>query len=163
MAWQDRPYYRDSGQGAGNPLMWVFYGTVPLFTAFGIRVKAHATLLLSAALILLLGFGDGFVWQDKVFSVTMLFAIVLLHEFGHCFTARWVGGEADEIIMHPLGGLALARAPHRPLPTFLTIAGGPAVNVLICLVFGAVLWATTKPHWVPWKALLSRPVKDYGG
>ena len=162
MGWQDRHYYRDSGYGAGNPLMWLLHGTVPLFTAFGIRVKAHATLIVSAAIILLLGFGgSNFVWQDRVFAVTMLFLIVLLHEFGHCFTARWVGGDANEIIMHPLGGLALAHAPRRPLPTFLTIAGGPAVNVLICIVFGTFLWLTS--GWLPWNPMLTAPIRQYGG
>jgi len=37
------------------------------------------------------------------------FGIVLLHEFGHCFASRWVGGERDEIMMTPLGGLALPK------------------------------------------------------
>src|SRR5205085_4049775 len=128
MAWQDRPYYRESGNTSGSPLMWLWNGRVPLFTVFGIRVQAHSTLIISIALGLLLGVGAGFGYRDRVESMAALFVIVLLHEFGHCFTARWVGGEADEIVMHPLGGLALARPPHRPLPTFLTVAGGPAVN-----------------------------------
>jgi len=78
----------------------------------------------------------------------ILFVIVLLHEFGHCFTARWVGGDADDILMHPLGGLASTRPPHRPLPHFLVSAGGPAVNVVICLICGAIIWATT--GGLPW-------------
>jgi Zn-dependent protease len=143
MAWQDRPYYRDRSDSTGNPLMWLLTGSVPLFTAFGIRVRAHASMIVYAVLVLLLGLGTGFTWQDRVQNVTVLFAIVLLHEFGHCFTARWVGGSADEIVMHPLGGLALASPPRRPLPSFLTVAGGPAVNVLICLVCGAILWTVT--------------------
>jgi stage IV sporulation protein FB len=143
MAWQDRPYYRDSSSGAGNPLTWLLYGRVPLFTIFGIRVQAHSSLILYAALVLLFGLGTGFTWQDRVLNIGVLFVIVLLHEFGHCFAARWVGGDAEEIVMHPLGGLALARPPHRWLPTFITVAGGPAVNVLICIVCGALLWITT--------------------
>ena len=72
--------------------------------------------------------------------MTALFAVILLHEFGHCFAARWVGGTAEEIVMTPLGGLAMAMAPRRPWPTFVTVAGGPLVNVLICLVCGFVLY-----------------------
>ena len=45
MAWQDRSYYRESGSGASNPLMWLLTGSVPLFTAFGIRVRMHVSLL----------------------------------------------------------------------------------------------------------------------
>ncbi len=144
MAWQDRPYYRESGGTTSNPFMWLLTGSVPLFTAFGIRVRAHASLVLYVALVLLLGLGQGFTWQDRVQSMSILFVTVLLHEFGHCFTARWVGGEADDILMHPLGGLAMAQPPRRPLPTFLTILGGPAVNFVICSICGALLW------WFGW-------------
>jgi stage IV sporulation protein FB len=148
MAFQDRPYYREGGGSTGNPLLWLVSGSVPLFNVFGIYVRAHASLIVTIALVLLFGLGQGFTWQDRVQSMAILFLIVLLHEFGHCFTARWVGGEADEILMHPLGGLALTRPPHRPLPMFLTVAGGPAVNVLICLIAGTLLWALF--GWLPW-------------
>jgi Zn-dependent protease len=155
MAWQDRHYYRDRGQQAWNPLMWLLTGSVPLFTAFGIRVRAHASLVLTVALVLLFGLGQGFTWQDRVQSMTILFAVVLLHEFGHCFAARWVGGDAEDILMHPLGGLAFAHPPRRPWPTFLTVAAGPGVNVLICLVTGAILWSTS--GWLPWNPFQFTP------
>ena len=141
--------------------MWLLYGSVPLFTAFNIRVRCHASLLLMAALVLLLGWGPGFGWQDSVGGMIALFCIVLLHEFGHCFTARWVGGDADEIIMHPLGGLALARPPRRPWPTFLTVAGGPAVNVAICLICGLFLLITA--HTLPGNPFNPRPLFRFGG
>jgi Zn-dependent protease len=78
----------------------------------------------------------------RVQSATILFGIILLHEFGHCFAARWMGGTADEILMTPIGGLAFAMAPRRPWPTFVTVAGGPLVNVLICLLCGLGLYLT---------------------
>jgi Zn-dependent protease len=158
MAFQDRPYYREGGS-TGNPLVWLWTGSVSLFTAFGIRVRAHASLILTIVLVLLFGLGQGFTWQDRVQSMSILFLVVLLHEFGHCFAARWVGGEADEIVMHPLGGLALTRPPHRPLPMFLTVAGGPAVNVLICLVCGVILWAIF--GWVPWNPFRFHPIGSF--
>jgi stage IV sporulation protein FB len=141
MAWQDRPYYRDSDSGSrANPLMWLLTGSIHLFTVFGIRVRAHAALLLLIALILLLGWGAGSSIAMRVQSATIIFGIILLHEFGHCFAARWMGGSADEILMTPIGGLAFAMAPRRPWPTFVTVAGGPAVNVVICLLCGAGLY-----------------------
>ncbi|HEY8666174.1 MAG TPA: site-2 protease family protein [Tepidisphaeraceae bacterium] len=150
MGWEDRPYYRERGRDSyGGVFKWILYGSVPLFTAFGIRVRAHASLVLFIGLTLLLGLGRGFSPIDTVQSMTALFLLVLLHEFGHCFTARWVGGDADEIIMHPLGGLALATPPRRPLPTFLTVLGGPAVNFIICVICGAFLWSTG--YGVPWR------------
>jgi stage IV sporulation protein FB len=156
MGYQDRPYYRDRNSGAGNPLTWLVAGSVPLFTAFGIRVRAHASLIVTIVLVLLFGLGRGFTWQDRVQSMSVLFLIVLLHEFGHCFAARWVGGEANDILMHPLGGLAYATPPRRPLPTFLTVAAGPAVNVLICIICGIILWLTI--HQLPWNPFLFHPL-----
>jgi Zn-dependent protease len=140
MGWEDRSYYREGRGTSGGVLNWILSGSAPLFTAFGIRVRAHSSLVILAPLVLIFGFGGiGFTWQDRVAFVGALFLVVLLHEFGHCFTARWVGGHAEDILMSPLGGLAMASPPRRPLPTFLTIAGGPAVNVLICLVAGVYL------------------------
>jgi Zn-dependent protease len=159
MGYQDRSYYRDSGSGSTNPLMWLLYGSVPLFSAFGINVRAHASMLLYIGLVLLFGLGEGFYWQDRVQSMSMLFAIVLLHEFGHCFAARWVGGDANEIVMHPLGGLALARPPHRPLATFITVAAGPAVNLVICIICGTILWSII--GWVPWDPIRFRPIGHF--
>jgi Zn-dependent protease len=156
MGWEDRPYYRDRDSSGGNPLMWVLTGSVPLFTAFGIRVRAHASLVIYVILILLAGFGyAGFTLQDRVTAASIIFLIVLLHEFGHCFAARWVGGEAHDILMHPLGGLAFPDPPRNWKAVFITVAGGPAVNVLICLVCGAVLWL--KVGWVPWNPFRFSP------
>jgi Zn-dependent protease len=151
MGWQDRSYYRDSGSGSHNPLMWLMTGSVPLFTAFGIRVRMHASLLVMVVLVLLFGLGQGFTWQDRVESMAILFGIILIHEFGHCFAARSVGGEAHDILMWPLGGLAMAHAPRRPWPTFVTVAGGPLVNVLICAICGIILYLSG--GWVPWNPL----------
>src|SRR5688500_9448362 len=135
MAWQDRPYYRDRSDATGNPLAWLFYGSFHLFTVAGIRVRMHASLALVIGLVLLFGIGGfGDTVALRVQGVTMLFAVILLHEFGHCFAARSVGGNADEILMTPLGGLAMAMAPRRPWAQFITVAGGPAVNVGICLI-----------------------------
>src|SRR5688500_2940093 len=136
MGWEDRPYYRDRGTPS-NPLQWLWTGSVHLFTVAGIRVRIHASLLLVIGLVLLFGlggFGDSIAL--RVQSMAMLFLIILLHEFGHCFAARPAGGTAEEILMTPLGGLAMAMAPRRPWPTFVTVAGGPAVNVVICLLCG---------------------------
>jgi Zn-dependent protease len=123
-----------------------------LFTAFGIRVRAHAMLLVVLVLVLMFGLGGfGSNLVDRLQVVSVLFTVILLHEFGHCFAARWVGGAAEEIILTPLGGLAMTMAPRRPWATFVTVAGGPAVNVLICLVCGVGFYFITGIALVgPW-------------
>jgi Zn-dependent protease len=113
---------------------------VPLFKVFGIRVRLHAFMLLFMVLTILVGGFPRFWFMDRVVAMTALFGIVLLHEFGHCFAARAVGGSAEEIVLTPLGGLAYAYAPHAPWPTAVTVAGGPLVNVIICILCGGYLF-----------------------
>lgn len=157
MAWQDRPYYRD-GRATHNPLMWLLAGSVHLFTLFNIRVRAHASLVILMVLVLLFGLGQGSTIEMRVQSMTILFLIVLLHEFGHCFAARWVGGEADQIEMTPLGGLAMAMAPRNPWGTFVTVAGGPLVNVLLCLICGIGIYAMSRDVLLtPWSIVQHVP------
>src|SRR6185437_15026261 len=120
MAWEERPYYRD-GDDQENLAWWqrLLYGSFTMYRAFGIRVRIHISLILLIAFV---------------------FLIILLHEYGHCFAARTVGGEADDILMWPLGGLATAHPPRRPLPTFITVAAGPAVNLMICVTMAGMIW-----------------------
>jgi Zn-dependent protease len=60
-----------------------------------------------------------------------LFAIVLLHEFGHSLACRQVGGRADHIILWPLGGIAYVQPPQRPGAMLWSLAAGPLVNVVL--------------------------------
>jgi Zn-dependent protease len=64
-----------------------------------------------------------------------LFAIVTLHEFGHSLACRQVGGNADRIVLWPLGGVAYVDPPQRPGATLWSIAAGPLVNVALVPVF----------------------------
>lgn len=153
MAWQDRHYYRDQG-ASSNPLLWLLNGSIPLFTAFGIRVRMHVSLLILLVLTLVTASTSaGIGVQNAITGSIILFGIILVHEFGHCFAARSVGGDANEILMWPLGGLAYADAPNRAWPQLVTAAGGPLVNVVICLITAAVLlvinWHAGDLTWNP--------------
>src|SRR5688572_6038204 len=101
---------------------WAFY----LFSAFGIRVSIHVFSIVFLVLELLAAAGRGTVGPTLVIA-GMLFTFVLLHEFGHCFGARAVGGSADDILMWPLGGLASVDPPDRPWEHLVTTLCGPAV------------------------------------
>lgn len=143
MSWRDGDYNR-GGYGGGFSGFWaVLNGSVPLGTWFGIRVRVHASLLIFVALVLLFDYSRDYPLKVRLVSMGFLFVTVLLHEFGHCFAARAVGGFADDILMWPLGGLASATPPERPWPTFVTVAGGPMVDVILCILCGVVLWFTT--------------------
>ncbi len=124
-----------------DPMGWA----VPLFRAFGIPVKLHLLFLIVTLGLFLRQIGEKgspLWWVDVLlFTIVLLFGIILLHEFGHQFGARYVGGEAKEILIWPLGGLAVNEIPHNPRALFITVAAGPAVNVLICLVCALLLGA----------------------
>jgi Zn-dependent protease len=162
MGFEDRDYYRESSNRStlARVGQWILSGRVYLFEAFGIRVYALSWLIIAMAYALLF-MGNGYVWQDRLIASLGLFVIVLLHEFGHCFGARYMGGQADEIVMHPLGGLALTAPPKRWWPHFVTTAAGPLVNVVICIVSGIVLYAYAGK--LPWRPYYLEPFQKFGG
>jgi len=121
-------------------------GSFRVARLFGIDIRVHILFVIWIAFEL---FGSGRGWQREALFLGLLFGIVLLHEFGHCFGARLVGGYADNILMWPLGGLAYAHAPMRPWPQFVTVAAGPLVNVLLCLLSAGVMLAVTGGRVLP--------------
>ena len=93
-----------------------------------------------------------FTWN--VVEYLALFAIVLMHEFGHALACRQVGGVANRIVLWPLGGVAYVDPPPRPGATLWSIAAGPLVNVVLLPVLFAVVrtsrslgWPQTMPNF----------------
>jgi Zn-dependent protease len=106
-------------------------GSFPLFRVAGITVSVHWSWLLVAAYELQ---SRAETYASQVWNVAeylMLFAIVLLHEFGHALACRSVGGRADHIVLWPLGGVAFVAPPPRPGAWLWSIAAGPLVNVVL--------------------------------
>lgn len=83
----------------------------------------------------------------NVLEYLALFAIVLLHEFGHALACRSVGGTADTIMLWPLGGVAYVNPPQRPGATLWSIVAGPLVNVLLLPVIGVAWMAANSMGW----------------
>jgi Zn-dependent protease/CBS domain-containing protein len=102
----------------------------------GTAVRVHVTFLLFLAWIFGANYFSGgpqAAWSGLSFIV-LLFVCVLLHEFGHIFTARRFGVRTPDVILLPIGGVArLERIPERPSQEFLVAIAGPAVNVAIAL------------------------------
>jgi Zn-dependent protease len=83
----------------------------------------------------------------NVLEYLALFIIVLLHEFGHALACRQVGGEANQIVLWPLGGVAYVNPPQRPGATLWSIAAGPLVNVVLLPVLGALWFSFRSLGW----------------
>jgi len=91
------------------------------------------------------------VWP--VLEYWALFLIVLVHEFGHALACRQVGGQANQIVLWPLGGVAYVSPPQRPGATLWSIAAGPLVNValapiltILAVLGSAAGWGEAMPN-----------------
>jgi len=129
-------------------------GAIPLGSVAGIRLYLHWSWFLVAAIEIQWRAGsyNSIVWN--VLEYLAIFVIVLLHEFGHAFACRSVGGTANQIMLWPLGGIAYVDPPQRPGATLWSIAAGPLVNVaLIPILGGAILlgngagWQDSMPNF----------------
>jgi Zn-dependent protease len=76
-----------------------------------------------------------------------LFVTVLMHEFGHSLACRQVGGQADQIVLWPLGGVAYVAPPPRPGATLWSIAAGPLVNVVLFPLFLTLTMIAGNAGW----------------
>src|SRR5690349_6297639 len=109
---------------------------------FGIDLKVHATFFLIVLLFAMQGSGGGLpgvIWATV--SVLLLFACVVLHELGHAVVAMRFGIPVREIILLPIGGVAmLSRSPSKARHELLIAIAGPLVNVAILAVLAPVTW-----------------------
>lgn len=114
-------------------------GTIRLFKFSGITVYLHFSWFLIAAYEFTRRAG---VYGSPVWSALeyiALFAIVLLHEFGHALACRQTGGIADRIVLWPLGGIAFVNPPRRAGAMLWSIAAGPLVNVVLLPILSIAL------------------------
>lgn len=121
-----------------------------LFTVFGIDVFLHWSWLLVA----IIQYQIRSEMADPLWHLATyvsLFGIVLLHELGHSLACRSVGGQANQIVLWPLGGIAYVRPPQRPGATLWSIAAGPLVNVALVpvtiLAWVVVIGDTGMDQW----------------
>lgn len=123
-----------------NPLAWGF----TVFKVAGIRVRLHVLFIaymLSELIFTLPGHHPGFVfvWPRLVAMLTL----VLAHEFAHCIVCRKLGGQVDQIMLWPLGGLASCRIPDHWRAEFMVALAGPMIHILLFPLLAALLYVFT--------------------
>lgn len=121
-------------------------GGFHLFTFRGIPVRLHWSWLVVAGIELWLRSESYTSWAWNLAEYVALFAIVLLHEFGHAFACRQVGGQVANIVLWPLGGVARVAPPPRPGAQLWSLAAGPLTN-LVLVVPAALLWYALPMSW----------------
>ena len=104
---------------------------IPLGRWFRISVVIHWTFLIYAAYQI---YHSSEPLQEALF-IGLLFATVLMHEFGHALSCRAVGGEAIHIVLWPLGGIAFVQPPPNPWAWLITTVCGPLVNAILWPAF----------------------------
>jgi Zn-dependent protease len=121
--------------------------SIHLFNFRGIDVFLHWSWFLVALIEIdsRAGSYSSITWN--VLEYLALFVIVLLHEFGHAFACRQVGGRANRIVLWPLGGVAYVQPPQRPGAMLWSIAAGPLVNVVLMPVFLALVMMSAVSGW----------------
>lgn len=102
--------------------------TYDLFTAFDIPVKAHWSLGVMLLLFLL--------FSPVSFTIMVIAFISLIpHEFAHALAARIYGIGCRQIILLPVGGVALLeRMPREPRQELVITGAGPLMTLLLALI-----------------------------
>ena len=73
-----------------------------------------------------------FVNPIVILIVTIIFGSLVLHEYGHCLAAKFMGLEAKEITVYPIGGSAnIPVPPNEPVKEFWITLAGPVVNLVL--------------------------------
>lgn len=97
---------------------------VNLGSWFGIPVKLHVTTLIIFVIL-------GAIHLQAFFVFFGIICIVLLHEIGHCFAARYYNLNVSKILINPLFGLAIITIPKIPKVECVVALAGPFANILL--------------------------------
>ncbi len=121
-------------------------GSLRIGTFFGIPVALNYTWFIAIWLIAWSlaasyypaqapGFDSATYWTMGFASALLLFASVLVHEFGHALTARRFGIETRSVVLFLFGGVAqIADEPPTPRAEFVVAAAGPLTSLGLAAV-----------------------------
>ncbi|TVS16461.1 MAG: site-2 protease family protein [Gammaproteobacteria bacterium] len=142
----------------------MFGQRVPLFTAFGLEVRANTSWVILAVLVFwslatgffpaqLPGLAEPVYWALGLIGMFGVFFSLLFHEFAHSLVARARGMEITGITLFLFGGAAeMAEEPPTPRIELEVAAAGPIASLVLFLGFGllaGLLAQTPLPEYVP--------------
>ncbi len=100
---------------------------------------------LFAAFTIYLGWLDGQApasdgnWWTGPLCLLILLGSVLVHELGHLLVTRRLGGNLEELVLGPLGGLGTGPLGLEPTAELVAVLAGPLVNLAICFASALLL------------------------
>jgi hypothetical protein len=131
VAWQDRDYNRGGGAGdyLSNPAALLSL-SVPFGSWFGVRVRLHFWLLLTILFLLADLFNRAPIPVVGI-QIILLLTALLVHDFGHRIFAQSVGGELNEFMLWPMGGMIFPTVPPGAFTMFVGHIGGIVANLVL--------------------------------
>lgn len=108
---------------------------IDLGKMFGVQIRVDLTVLLVAAIFVVMGVGENPTLRsvlDEATYVVLLFVSIFLHEMGHAAGARLFGISTLNVTLTFFGGYAqLAKHPQRAIEDIVISFAGPATNLAI--------------------------------
>jgi Zn-dependent protease len=120
-----------------------------------IHLRIHASFFAVALFALFLSTSPG---QETpaygLLAIVVLLVSVLVHEAGHMLAAARIGGSTEQLVIGPLGGLALPEIPREPQAELLVALAGPTANlcaVLLSLPLALAVGLNPTELMIPWQ------------
>ena len=104
---------------------------------WGVPVRLHIFFLIFIVLTLAVTAGD--MLGPGLITVGILFISLLLHEFAHTVAAIKLGGQVDQIVIGPFGGLSSPRVPDQPEVQVFVALAGPLVHLSLVVLAAIAL------------------------
>ncbi len=87
-------------------------------------------------------------WIMGLLTALAFFVCIVLHELGHAVTARSLGMRINGITLFLFGGVSeLGGEPESAGTEFLMAVAGPAVSLLLAVVFALLTWVGYDAGW----------------
>lgn len=119
-----------------DPNSGLFGWSFSIGTWFSTRVRiSFLTPVLALILMYRLEMRPGLI------ATILTLASLLAHEFAHIFAARASGGDGNEIVLSPFGGVAMVHPANTSLSRLVIPASGPLINLAICVGLMPVLYS----------------------
>lgn len=122
---------------------------------FGVDIILHSTFWLLVLYFAVMGLFSGGPMGSLLYLGigSLVFTIVVMHEFGHIFAARYYGIQTKDIVLTPLGGMARSQGRFKtPTEELVVALAGPMVNFALAgLIYLLSPFALKMegPAWLP--------------